>query len=264
MTKIVGFSGKKGSGKNTCCNFLVGSEMQSLGLIKSFVIGDDGQLYCQNEGMNENEFIRFDPLSRNIETKMWMKQNLDEYIKVYSLSGWLKMIAVELLQLPEELVYGNQKQKDELSNLTWENFPVPHEYLTNSNLRNQHKQLQGKMSIRQVLQFLGTDILRSISQTIWTDRLLKDIEKEKSKLALVCDIRFLDEAKNLQKNGVKIIRLTRRIDDDFHKSETDLDNYDKFDAIIDNKNLIIPEQNKMLYNLLKSWDYLEYDIMEIE
>ena len=44
MTKILGLSGRKQSGKNTVCNFLHGMEMLSTGLITDFKFNDRGKL----------------------------------------------------------------------------------------------------------------------------------------------------------------------------------------------------------------------------
>ena len=42
--KIIGFSGRKKSGKNTCANVIFGWEMISLGITRNFSISDSGEL----------------------------------------------------------------------------------------------------------------------------------------------------------------------------------------------------------------------------
>ena len=60
--------------------------------------------------------------------------------------------------------------------------------------------------------------------------------------------------------GAKVVRLTKgRVKDD-HKSETELDesNFDwnKFDLVLDNKNMTIKESNEALLNKLNEWGWL--------
>ena len=47
MTQILAFSGKKGSGKNTLCNFLHGYQLKSFGIIDYFEITDEGELVIE-------------------------------------------------------------------------------------------------------------------------------------------------------------------------------------------------------------------------
>jgi len=55
--KILSFSGRKQSGKNTCCNLLIGFEMVSLGLTSHFKI-KNGQLWVNDIlGDNEKNFL---------------------------------------------------------------------------------------------------------------------------------------------------------------------------------------------------------------
>jgi hypothetical protein len=62
--------------------------------------------------------------------------------------------------------------------------------------------------------------------------------------------------------GGKVIRLTRVVNpNDTHPSETALDreNFDwrKFDAVIDNHKMGIPQELEMTYQLLREWKVLK-------
>ena len=54
-----------------------------------------------------------------------------------------------------------------------------------------------------------------------------------------------------------VIRLTIAPHDDPHASEVALDNYEGFDAIIDNEDMGVDEQSKELLNILMGWGWLE-------
>ena len=92
---------------------------------------------------------------------------------------------------------------------------------------------------------------------MWVDFCINQIQSEQSALALVGDCRFPDEVEAIQKAGGKVIRLTRAPHDAPHASEVALDNYEGFDAIIDNEDMGVDEQSKELLNILMGWGWLE-------
>ena len=49
--KIIGFSGRKQSGKNTCANVIFGWEMISLGITRNFSISDSGELVGDSDNL---------------------------------------------------------------------------------------------------------------------------------------------------------------------------------------------------------------------
>jgi len=119
----------------------------------------------------------------------------------------------------------------------------------------------GRMTAREFLQYFGTEICRKIHNNIWAERLVKDIEMESSLLAVVDDVRFQNEVEIIQKAGGRVIRLARQPHEDSHSSETELDNYEDFDAIIDNKDLTIAETNKQIIDLLEEWGWLGEEVL---
>ena len=44
MTQIIAFAGKKQSGKNTACNFILAMKLSELGICKVSRLTDDGQI----------------------------------------------------------------------------------------------------------------------------------------------------------------------------------------------------------------------------
>lgn len=75
--------------------------------------------------------------------------------------------------------------------------------------------------------------------------------QESPDIAVITDLRFENEIDEVKKYGGKIIRLTRKIKDDNHASEVALnDQNEKYDCVIDNQNMTIPEQNEAVYKVL--------------
>ena len=166
---------------------------------------------------------------------------------------------MDLFDLSFESMYGTDAEKNQMQqHLLWENMPkaisskmmkkmLPPDARTSWGWR------EGEMTAREFMQFFGTDIMRKIRPDIWVNKCLKVINKEKSKLPIVADVRFPNEAKAIEDSGGVVIRLTRQISGDAHSSETALDDY-QFKTVIDNKDIGIEGmivKIKDLYQTLK-------------
>lgn len=117
------------------------------------------------------------------------------------------------------------------------------------------------MDVRQMLQFLGTDMFRAMWGDVWLNAFLHRLPEKydtKKGVILVGDMRFPNEAELIHALGGKIIRLTRDPNNgaDTHASETALDDYTGFDTIIDNTNLTEEQAGKMVWDTVfrgKGW-----------
>jgi len=123
------------------------------------------------------------------------------------------------------------------------------------------------ITIRQLLQYIGTDIFRELDKNAWVNAWRSHIadynECCKNSVILVPDVRFPNEVEAIQAVGGKVIRLTRApfAEFDTHESETALDNFVEpggsveFDHVMDNTMMSIAEQNKAVWQLVnnKGW-----------
>lgn len=250
MTQILAFSGKKQSGKNTLCNFLHGYQLRSFGIIDGFDITPSGELIVdtlirdeygkEKKGKGAIDITRMD-----IEFAIWAMDNVWPFVKHYAFATALKEILIGLFEIPKEMVYGTDEQKDQFTQYKWENMPV------------KVKGKSGFMTGREFMQYFGTDICREMYSDIWTNRTIKDIVQEESKFSIISDARFENEIEAVQKSGGKVIRLTRSVKGkDIHKSELALDNYAGFDAVIDNQNMTIEESCQHLVQLIDEWGWM--------
>jgi len=96
-------------------------------------------------------------------------------------------------------------------------------------------------TIGEMLQGVGTGALRdNFDKNVWINGLFTDL---KNGNYVITDVRFKNEADALKAKGAFLVRVNRPINpiaensgrDLTHASETDLDDYEGFDAIIDNK-----------------------------
>lgn len=227
MTKIIGFAGKKQSGKNTCCNFLLALKFHEYGV-------------CKNVSLNEQgNIIVSDLFGETIPEIPWFPLT-DEYVdisqllasfnpcKIYAFADTLKEFAVNVLGLEHRQVYGTDADKNSHTHLSWENMPG---VLTDeSHLMSTKVPLSwlniifhepGPMTAREFMQFFGSDICRRMYENIWFDACIRRIKKDQPELALISDVRFPNEIQGIQKEGGIVFGLPRDIynNKDSHSSE---------------------------------------------
>lgn len=113
----------------------------------------------------------------------------------------------------------------------------------NPDLSNQYY-----LSIRQVMQLFGTEIMRNnIDDKIWINCVLN---RSYNQNLIISDLRFITEYEEIKNRNGFIIYIDRGLTPGLHKSESEMQtllNQNKFDLVIDNKNINLKE----LFNLLK-------------
>lgn len=162
-------------------------------------------------------------------------------IKIYNFADTLKQdICINLLGLTKEQCYGDDNHKNELTELEWEGK---------------------KLTAREVMQFVGTDIFRKMKQNIWAEATINKINQEKPKLAIIADCRFPNEVDSIKVAGGVVIKLMRNPFNSNHASEVALDpkNYSprNFDIVIFNNNLSIDDKNYAILTFLKKKGLLQ-------
>lgn len=186
-----------------------------------------------------------------------------------SLAWSLKMTISEMLGLDKSLLFGSNEDKETLTDYRWESLPMDIR-IKNANLiillRNKNiiqridyrddlgpysaVPREGRMTIRDILQVVGTDIYRSYFDSSVHTRTVLSRNKsigEKS-ILIISDIRFFDEIDLLSSSGdAHFIGLTRSPLIDLHDSEKGFDYaelsriyMDKF-HLIDNANMTLQE-----------------------
>jgi len=89
------------------------------------------------------------------------------------------------------------------------------------------------ISYRQLLQRFGQGIRTAIDNYFWSESLLQNYKD--SDFWIISDLRYIEEAESILNRGGYLIRINRKQNSyDNHISETNLDNYDNFNAILDN------------------------------
>jgi len=155
--------------------------------------------------------------------------------KIYNFADPLKKdICMNILGLTYEQCYGDDIDKNTVTDIEWDNK---------------------RLTAREVMQFVGTDIFRKMKNDVWAGATVTKINNEKPQLAIVADCRFPNEVERIKNAGGLVIKLTRNPYNSDHASETALDeiNYanSNFDLIIYNENINIQQQNQIVLDFLK-------------
>lgn len=296
MTQIIGFSGKKQSGKNTACNFIIGHCMHSLGIVRNaYEILNTGELQISDLfGDTRHEGV-FDINRPGKPMKEFLAKYLDEYVKLYSMADILKKeVCIKILGLKYEELYGTDEEKNRETHLRWEDMPGV--YTGPKELLEKLKDLAGdtdaeldrdgpvegrlgkyydivngiichepgNMTAREVMQYVGTDIFRKMYNDVWVDALLRRINEDQPAIALICDIRFPNEVFGVQRSGGIVIRLTRHNgSNDQHSSETSLDpqhfQWSNFNYVLDNQDKSIIQTNEEVYGIMNTLGLIQED-----
>ena len=243
--KIIGISGRKQSGKNTVANILHGVVLKENGLVLDFNIGPSGELLVLTTNANNEEgWGELDITRKDSDFLQYAEYNMWPYIKLYSFADTLKWLCTDLFDIPYECIWGsNERRNEKQEHLHWEKMP--------GHITTHHG--YGAMTAREFMQFLGTDICRKIDTDIWMRNTLNRIKSEKSKLAVIADVRFVNEVKGVEDAGGTVVRLQRAaVDQDSHSSEVALDDY-PFTKYIDNREQTLDDlmvKVKEFYNSL--------------
>ena len=245
MAKIVGISGRKQSGKNTVANFINGTVLKDREMVLDFFINEDGQLAIKTvNSTGEEGYGIFDVTRKDNVFVDYAEKELWPYIKVYHFADYLKDLSINLFGLNAQNVYGTDKQKNELTNIKWENMP----FITKKG---------GYMTNREFLEQFGTKVVRKIKTDAWVAATINKINYENSQLAIIPDVRFPNEVEAIKANGGVVIRLARNLHNSDVECETvlDKDNFDwsNFDAVINNTDYTMDQLCSELASLKSLW-----------
>lgn len=227
---IIGIAGRKQSGKNTVANIINGEFLKNKELIQDYKIDQDGQLVIKTTDANSQEgWGIFDVTRRDNNFKSYAELEIWPYVKIYHFADPLKAMAMELFDLTEKQVYGSNDDK---------NTMTPY----------------GKTS-REFLQYLGTDVMRKIKDSIWVDYTIKLIKDENSEISIIPDVRFPNEVKAIKEADGVVVRLTRDPYKSKHECESSLDkdtfDWRTFDKVINNHDTSIEKLKSDVIDLMK-------------
>lgn len=93
--------------------------------------------------------------------------------------------------------------------------------------------------------------MRALYVDVWVERTLRDIDP--AARWVICDVRYPNEVRAIQRRGGKVIRLLRGAPESSHPSETSLIGFDGFDAVIDNHETTIERLHELVDACMNEW-----------
>lgn len=267
---VLGFAGKKQSGKSSAANFIGGyiltqtkRRYPELPLPRNFTINEKGKLivdatFTNSEGVEETKPAELNLRRRDAEFYEFAQHYIYPYVKIYSFADTLKEMAVRIFGLTENQVYGDEMDKKSPTKIEWNDMhklfhPAKLPYLKKDG------KIDRKMLAREFLQYFGTDICRTLYDECWIHDCINRIAVEGYPFAIIDDCRFANEVKAIRSFGGKVILLKRKIaQKDEHRSENDLRMTLKreYDYTLNNDDMDIVEKNQRLLDLLYEWGWL--------
>jgi hypothetical protein len=236
---ILGISGRKQSGKSTIGNFILSLYLAKLGYCEKIYMDEDGQLLI-SDILGDTRYEGVFDIRKLVDTYndprfIQAINKLNSKVKIYNFADVLKTdICINMLGLTYDQCYGTDDNKNEMTNIVWNDK---------------------KLSARDVMQVVGTDIFRKLDTNVWVRSTINKIIRDKPDLAVITDCRFPNEVDSIKQSGGKVIRLTRNPFQSDHLSETilDKDNYDwsNFDYVVDNSDVTLLDQFTQIKKLLE-------------
>jgi hypothetical protein len=162
-------------------------------------------------------------------------------IKIYNFADPLKKdLCMNLLGLTYEQCYGSDDEKNQITELEW---------------------MGKKMTAREIMQFIGTEVFRKMKPNIWAEATISRIKEDKPKLAIIADCRFPNEVESVKNAGGCVIKLMLNPFNSNHESEVALDakNFDhkNFDLVVFNNSLSLEQKNYAVLTFLRNKGLLQ-------
>lgn len=176
-------------------------------------------------------------------------------VRRFGFADPLKEMVSNLFGVPLEWMHGSEKDKNRLTTVCWGHLP----HFDRENEVNGRG--SDSLTVRELLQQFGTEVVRRMSEDAWVNALHRKIERDGlCDLAVIPDCRFPNEILAVKEWGGKAIRLTRNQEAKAeHESEWSLDrdyfDWDNFDVVVDNRNMSLGNQNHHLAELLREWGW---------
>lgn len=218
MNKLIGISGHVGSGKDTAANIIQWLDSK----------------YLQNDVPTYQSFIDLCKQYGSPGIHSYWENNYKNFYHMKKFGTKVKQIISIITGIPAR----------DLEKIEVKNSYLP-DYWNKNGVR---------MTVREMLQKIGTDAIRDIVHPdTWVNALFSEYNEDSK--WVIADLRYTNELERIKKEGGIVIRLHRNnnlLPDSFqqgsqHSSETELDNYQDFDFEYQNDGSL-----EDLYSFLKN------------
>jgi hypothetical protein len=167
---------------------------------------------CGHKGAGKNYVA-------NVARDLLTCSDSEVQVRFFAFAAPFKAFAVNALGIGS--VYGSDEEKNTRTEYDWSSMP---QYV-----RDKNEDKAGPMTVREVLQVLGTELSRDVwGKNIWIKAMLRTIQREKvggTDYFFITDCRFPNEADMVKSIGGTIWKVTgdRSNGKDWHESELVID-----------------------------------------
>lgn len=265
---IISYAAKQ-AGKTTSATAVYGYYLASLGVIPNANIDPNGRMsVIYNKKTNEG--IYFDIDDDSPEMIDFKSKNVWPHIKHASFADALKESIIKLFGIERKLIYGTDDDKNISTHIKWTDVWAFLSEARQTSLKKKwlsNNQTPVYLTIRELCQVFGTDICREVDQNCHLRSGVKQLLLDNPSIGYIPDGRFENEffyfdtpeAKNLL-GDTKVwrIKYTRNSSLDNPPGEQGLPEVpeDRYDLVIDNRNISVLEKNDILINFLIKNDVL--------
>jgi len=175
-------------------------------------------------------------------------------VERFSFAEKLKTMTADLFGVDYDLFVGSDEDKDSPTYLNWADV-APH-------IKNDFGDDPiGKITHRELLQLVGTNLFRAVRPGIWPEYLRRALFSSDADILVVDDARFPNEVEMLRDMGGYLVKLYRNVyspNSATHASEIALDHLtdDYYDFVITDHG------NRTMDELKKSWNSILGAILE--
>lgn len=158
-----------------------------------------------------------------------------EDVDIRPLAEPLKALCRDLLGVPAHLLTGDEAAKNTPTTIRQRDMPHwgPMQYRRMVDHMLGYDPGDRFLTVREVMQQVGTEVVRKMKPTAWIDSLLRARDLSTAGWMMVDDVRFPDEADAIRGAGGRVVRLARGAGrGGTHASETALDDYPHFDLVV--------------------------------
>jgi hypothetical protein len=256
---IIGFSGKKQSGKNCCARRVICDYINIKIGQERLVLDYDSDNTDILDTFKDNRRLILDTPSEDSE------EFASAYsVKMYSFADPLKKFCTDVLGLDHEQCYGADKTKNSQTHIRWESMPeeIRAKYSRPRRGVGGILPAKGNMTAREVMQVFGSDICRKLDTNCWARGTYSSISNDNYDLAIITDMRFPNEVSIGTERGAKACRLMRNKLEDTHESELALDNFPlaEYSCVIYNQKAKIQDTHEALRNYTYKW-FRDYSVV---
>lgn len=254
---VIGLFGEKQSGKSSAARF-ISNELSNIKIDSN----DNMQIPAYTE-TTENIHLVYKPIKQYTQNPedLILAQKLWKDVKIYNFADNLKLACHIVYQIPLELLYGTDEQKNTPTHILWGNLPID-----DVNIKTRIKKLnlyETPMTVREVMQYFAT-ICRKMDPTCFITGVKDKITKDRPKVAIIGDGRLVSEHLFTMMLGAtnvasKLITIRFKLPNDTqHDSELELSSIkdEYFNLVIEKQKQSEQEKNAIIRKLLHDHNIL--------